>query len=389
VVWLIACFHIGVTARADTNACISNLRNIHAAIQHYRQAHKDLPARLSELVSDHLSDRSALICPDARSQGISSYQVANWSEADRFDQGTTYLYEFGTNSIPRVIPGGFGKSMREWKRAQMGFVGGRIPMVRCLVHGPALNLGFDGEIYESQRDWEKEIGSVVRISDLVPVRMLAGGGPVRVVPVPPRDPNTPVRLIDLGEFYNASLSRSWCSTSGDPASHLGSLPTGRQTLEGTEFDVRGVVQIRCERFLSVLFPVAVTNIPVGQRCARLQFLHAAAWDGRPGTTIGYYVVHFDGGRVERVPIEYGKHVIEWRTDPARNFKPSADTPLAWSGQYTSMTGERKSIHLYRSTWQNPAPETLILSLDLVAAVDQGGVPTASSAPFLIAVTSEP
>jgi hypothetical protein len=279
--------------------------------------------------------------------------------------------------------------MRDWKRAQMSLVGGRIPIVRCLVHAAAMNLGFDGQIYESQRDWEKDFEKVVRISDLVPVRMLAGGGPVRVVPVPLRDPKTSARLIDLDPFYNASLSRSWCSTSGDLASHLGSLPTGVQSFGGTGFDVRGVIQIRCDRFVSVLFPVAVTNIPVGQRCARLQFLHAAAWDGRPGTTIGFYVVHFDGGRVERIPIEYGKQVIEWRTDPARAFKPSTDSLLAWRGQYTSMTGEARSIHLYRTTWPNPSPETLIQSLDLAAAVDPGGVPTASSAPFLIAVTAEP
>jgi hypothetical protein len=386
---MIACSIDGDAAPSETTACSSNLRNIYAAIQHYRQMHKDLPARLSDLVPDHLSDVAVLTCPVARAQGITSYKVAKWAEAEIFDRRTTYIYEFGTNAIPSTIQGGFGRTMREWKRAQMSFVGGRIPMVRCLVHGVALNLGFDGEIYESQRDWEKDFEKVVRIADLVPVRMLASGGPVRVVPVVPRDPKTPARLINLDEFYNASLSRSWSSSSGDLASHLGDLQAGVQTLAGTEFDVRGLIQIRCERFLSVLFPLAVTNIPIDQRCARLQFLHAASWESRPGTTNGFYVVHFDGGRVERVPIEYSKHLIEWRSDPARHFKPAANSSIAWQGQYTSRTGEPKSTYLYRTTWQNPFPETLIRSLDLVAAVDKDGLPTASSAPFLVAVTAEP
>jgi hypothetical protein len=133
----------------------------------------------------------------------------------------------------------------------------------------------------------------------------------------------------------------------------------------------------------------VTNIPIGQRCARLHFLHAAAWEGRAGTTNGFYVVHFDGGRTERVPIEYAKHLVEWRTDPAGYFKQVEQAPIAWRGHYVSSNGVRKSTYLYRMAWENPAPETLIRSLDLVAAVDKNSLPTASSAPFLVAVTVEP
>jgi len=384
----LACPMAATSADADINACSANLRNIHIAFQAYREAHQDLPGRLSDLVPEYLSDAGVLNCPAARAQGVTSYQVAGWSEAENFDRRTTYLYEFGTNSIPNIIRGGSGRTMREWKRAQMSLVGGRIPMVRCLLHGAALNLSFDGETYRSRGDWENGFTNVIKIDDLTPTRLLAGGKTVRLVPVPPRDPKTPVWLIDLEEYYNASLSRSWCSTT-DANCHLGSLPTGIQTFDGTAFDVRGLIQVRCDKFVSVQFPVAVTNIPIGLRCERLHFLHAAAWEptsGARGTIIGFYGVHFDGGRVDRLPIKYGTHLLEWRSDPAG--KKPVDRALAWKGEYKSNSGEIRSIRLYRTTWTNSSPDTLIRSLDIETAVEHGR-PTASTAPFLVAVSADP
>ena len=118
--WLLAlqsalvCTSTAIGADADTDACRSNLLIIYDAIQAYRQAHQDLPDRLSDLVQDYyLSDLSVLICPAARAQGITSYHVAKWTEAEMFDRGTTYLYEFGTNLIPNIIRGGSGRTMRE------------------------------------------------------------------------------------------------------------------------------------------------------------------------------------------------------------------------------------------------------------------------------------
>jgi len=395
--WLLAlqsalvCTSTAIGADADTDACRSNLLIIYDAIQAYRQAHQDLPDRLSDLVQDYyLSDLSVLICPAARAQGITSYHVAKWTEAEMFDRGTTYLYEFGTNLIPNIIRGGSGRPMREWKRAQMSLVGGRIPMVRCLVHGAALNLSFDGETYRNQGDWENGFKNVIRIDDLTPTRLLAGGKTVRLVPVPPRDSTTPVWLIDLEEYYNASLSRSWCSPA-DANCHLGSLPTGIKTFDGTAFDVRGLIQVRCDKFVSVQFPVAVTNIPIGLRCKRLHFLHAAAWEptsAARGTIIGFYGVHFDGGRVDRLPIQYGTHLIEWRSDPEDQFKKTEHSSVAWEGEYKSSSGQFRSIHLYRTTWINPSPDTLIRSLDFETAVGKG-TPTASTAPFLVAVSADP
>jgi hypothetical protein len=99
-------------------------------------------------------------------------------------------------------------------------------------------------------------------------------------------------------------------------------------------------------------------------------------------------VHFDGGRVDRLPIEYGTHLIEWRSEPADKFKKPVDSALVWTGHYKSNSGGTRSIHLYRTTWTNPSADTLIRSLDFETAVEDGA-PTASTAPFLVAVSADP
>src|SRR5205085_1448773 len=70
---------------------------------------------------------------------------------------TAYTYEFADTPIPAVIQGGSSRTMKEWKRRQMGLVGSKVPMVRCHNHGRVLNLSFDGRIFDSEGGWEAEL----------------------------------------------------------------------------------------------------------------------------------------------------------------------------------------------------------------------------------------
>ena len=45
-------------------------------------------------------------------------------------------------------------TMRDWKRQQMELAGQQVPLVRCLLHQPVLNLAIGGKIYESPVFWE-------------------------------------------------------------------------------------------------------------------------------------------------------------------------------------------------------------------------------------------
>src|SRR5437899_4068322 len=61
--------------------------------------------------------------------------------------------------------------MRDWKRRQMGLVGSAVPMVRCHLHNPVLNLSFDGKIYERPDTWENLFNDVVNVDQLMPSRL--------------------------------------------------------------------------------------------------------------------------------------------------------------------------------------------------------------------------
>ena len=57
---------------------------------------------------------------------------------------------------------------------------------------------------------------------------------------PLRDPNAKKNEIDLSEHYNFLLHNNW---HGGQGNNLAELPTGLQMLDGTEFDVRGLIQV--------------------------------------------------------------------------------------------------------------------------------------------------
>lgn len=378
LVLLVGQCRIFAAAQSGTNACIVRLRNLYLAIQHYREFHnetrKELPSKLADLNDDHhhLSDATTLRCPAG-----DSYDKAKWRPDEIFDRTTTYLYEFGTNPMPKVIPGA-NRTMREWKRMQMGYVGGGVPIVRCLAHqGHALNLGFDGSIYLSERDWERNFTNVVSWDPLLPVHLMSRGEPVRVVLAPQRAPGTPARFLDLSRFYNASLTEAW--EPGRLRPHLTNLVTGLQRFDGVEFDTRGIVQLRGERFVSSVFPRMVNDLPIQQLCKRLHFLHGSAFaSSRTGRSIGTYVIHYDGGQTNTTPIRYGRDVVDLCEEPGN---AEAARAQAWRGQYQSSTGEVRPVFLYHKVWENPLPGTFIRSLDFVSEMED-------PAPFLIAITAE-
>jgi len=136
----------------ESAACKKNLARINDAIAAYRRDHQDVPNWLSELVPKYVADTNLLICPvTARTGQKSPYGV--------LDPGihSSYLYEFTPTPIPEVVKGawpGPKMTMREWKRQQMKLVGAEVPLVRCLLHDPTLNLSIGGKVYESPLFWE-------------------------------------------------------------------------------------------------------------------------------------------------------------------------------------------------------------------------------------------
>ena len=153
------------TEKSDADACCKNLEKISAAILAYRKDHKEVPNWISDLVPKYLSE-DALICPvTKKTESLSPFGALDPKLR------CSYLYEFPPTPITDVVKEAFpGPQMttREWKRQQMGIVGSEVPIVRCLMHKPVLNLSFGGRIYESPMFWEQNFLDVAKMEDFRP-----------------------------------------------------------------------------------------------------------------------------------------------------------------------------------------------------------------------------
>jgi hypothetical protein len=155
------------TDKDEAGSCKKNLERINAAIQAYRKDHPDIPNWLSELVPKYLPETNALICPvTARTGQQSAFGVLDPKVY------SSYLYEFTPTDIPEVVKGAFPgpkKTMRDWKQQQMKLAGSGVPLVRCLLHEPALNLSVGGKVYESPVFWELNFtNATTKLEDFSP-----------------------------------------------------------------------------------------------------------------------------------------------------------------------------------------------------------------------------
>src|SRR5437660_351675 len=145
----------------EKQLCWKNLQRIAVAIDAYRAKKKALPSWLSDLVPEFLDDANVLTCPVTKHTG----QIQNFGLADP-KLPTSYIYEFCNEPIPLTIGGGSQHTMREWKLRQMERVGDIVPLVRCHLHNPLLNLSYGGKVYESPAAWETMVTNQVSAAEL-------------------------------------------------------------------------------------------------------------------------------------------------------------------------------------------------------------------------------
>lgn len=198
--------------------------------------------------------------------------------------------------------------------------------------------------------------------------------------IPERSPEAGSAQIDLGGFYNAALQDSWHQGNMENNT-LGDLPSGVQTFNEVQFDVRGLVQLAGRAQIAesrARFPESVEGIPVGRRAVALNFLHGAGWKAPLDTTIGRYLVHYASGARRTVLLVYGRDVRDWWTDTSEIV--GDELQVAWTGENHSSPGGPE-LRLYQTRWENPLPEEEITSIDFISTMSD-------SAPFLIGITAE-
>lgn len=367
---------------AEKEACSQHLRIIYKAVQAYETDHKELPNWLSDLVPKYIDDPNVLTCPVCRRTGRAETSALADPKIT-----SSYLYEFCPLPLGSTAPGDPTRTRREWKRRQMGLVGGVVPIVRCRHHAQALNLAFDGHIYDSPPSWETLLTNRIDVAELRADRLFPapkkpqGEKPGTVNRVyPKRDPAATPNELDLTPFYNAMLTESW---HGNTNNSLSSLPGGLQTFDGVHYDVRGIVQMGSKSPSAQKFPMQVRGIKVNQKCVRLHFLHAAAFGnaGSHGMEIATYVVHYATNAMQlEIPVRFGQDVLDWHK--SRNAAPEpGGMKVAWTGTNELSRASGGSLRLFETSWSNVAPDVEIKSIDIVASTN---IP----ALFLIAITAD-
>ena len=184
-------------------------------------------------------------------------------------------------------------------------------------------------------------------------------------------------MIDLTDYYHASLDDDWFNHSSHD---LHDVPKGVQCLGETYFDVRGLICLGGAHSLEITglaLPEEIRGIPVNRKGKEVHFLHACAFSCPRGTQIGEYVMNYEDGSSVNAPIVYGVNVIDWWESDI-----VSDARIAWIGSHAAARDHDKQTRLVKFEWVNPHQELEIVSFDFVSSL-------ADPAPFLVAVSVIP
>ncbi|MCR5751569.1 MAG: hypothetical protein K6G91_06385 [Kiritimatiellae bacterium] len=112
------------------------------------------------------------------------------------------------------------------------------------------------------------------------------------------------------------------------------------------------------------FPAESREISVGFTVRRLDFLHAVAWAGNPGSVAFRYRVRYADGTTAEIPVVTGEDVNDWHgvVEPKCGY-------IAWEGANSA-----SSLALHHSRWVNPAPEKAVAGLTVLGNPEGGAVP---------------
>jgi hypothetical protein len=319
----------------------------------------------------------------SRSRDEVCVMILNEDESHDFDFDI-FLKQEGESGKPLTVHADAGLNVT---------VGGRIPAQTTMLFvfnakGEQTKQGIYG-LKQNLKNQAPEI--VLMRKDSVSTGDRQEAGTVKQVlkrdgVIPQRDPQTPGNLIDLSEYYTASLDDDWLVSAG---ANLRNLPKGIQTFAGIQFDVRGLIQLAGINLYKQselddarkreYYPEAVKNIKVQLKGHRIHFLHASSWWAEGGEKVGAYVIHYENGEIRQVPLYYLQSLKDWWTTPDDPTPTSAE--IAWKGQNEATKKIGSHILIFEYTWINPLPNVRIASIDFESSMT-------SASPYLVGITLE-
>ena len=211
----------------------------------------------------------------------------------------------------------------------------------------------------------------------------------RRIPLPPLEGTKPVpaaaRIAGATPLSAWTCSRRPIGSSPqglpqDSGNNLAALPKGEQTFAGIRFRIGESFLQLGNKFLPET-PQEVEGIQVGVRVIALYILQASHWCnerwGVPdGTTVAQYRVRYEDGSQQLIPVVSGRDIGDFLIG-----KPVTRAAIAWRGSNPTAKKVRTGAGLYLSVWENPQPNTKVVSIDYATM-------KTIAAPFCVAITVE-
>lgn len=122
------------------------------------------------------------------------------------------------------------------------------------------------------------------------------------------------------------------------------------------------------------------EIPVNQKSSAIHFLHSCHYgDEEAGAEVARYVIHFEDGSQELVPVIMGQDMVDNWLHVCRPEKLEGVKNLVWQKKF-SLDDGIGTLGLTQQTWNNQKhAEKIITHIDFVST-------GARAAPYLLAVT---
>ncbi len=137
-----------------------HLTQIYQAIQAYKKDHGEVPNWLSDLFPDYLKDPDILMSPVEKRTGQS--KVYGYVDPK---MKSSYIYEF-CGAPSGTTMNEVRLTMKQWKTRQLEAFGPVVPILRCHLHEPLLNVAYSGDYYETALYWETDPNTLALVKRL-------------------------------------------------------------------------------------------------------------------------------------------------------------------------------------------------------------------------------
>ena len=196
--------------------------------------------------------------------------------------------------------------------------------------------------------------------------------------------------INLKPYINCKLTDPLADKPDQKDHTLEALPTGLGVYGGVPFDVQGIIQLNGPSVQKgiKLWPLEVKDIAIGHSFKKLHLLNGAFNISTPETHARYakLILHYADGSQAELVLAGGIQAlrcVDAEVPQELAMLPAPQTELAWVGTnpFLKKNNPSASLHLYRTTFDNPKPEAEVATVDYLSTMTNPG-------PFMAGLTVE-